>query len=282
MCVLVGYGEFSKKVLRIKYLPRIVVYESAHVTLLENIFPFKAKPERPISSFLTEEQQRWLELGDNETAEAAVPSRGRGRPPSSAGGVRSQRQRTPSLRAIEGIPDVDSPPEQFTEAHFNKLLIYDVDRSHFDQTAYYTKIYDEAFPEAWATIGGAEEHRNYYKLITESPHKTMWKEALAKEWPSHHDLKTMSEPINPKDLPPGIRPIPFDLIGKVKRDGTYKCRGIVKGYHMREGIDYNETFATVPCPTTLRFFFNYSAYHDWDAWQGDVTSWRHQWTLNST
>ena len=38
MCVLVGYGEFSKKVLRIKYLPRIVIYESAHVTLLENVF----------------------------------------------------------------------------------------------------------------------------------------------------------------------------------------------------------------------------------------------------
>ena len=43
---------------------------------------------------------------------------------------------------------------------------------------------------------------------------------------------------------------------------------------MREGIDYNETFATVPCSclTTLRFFLNYSAYHDWDAWQGDVST----------
>ena len=50
----------------------------------------------------------------------------------------------------------------------------------------------------------------------------------------------MTAAIDPKDLPPGVRPIPFDLIGKVKRDGTYKCRGIVnvKGYHMREGIDY--------------------------------------------
>ena len=57
----------------------------------------------------------------------------------------------------------------------------------------------------------------------------------------------MSEPIEAKDLPPGARPIPFDLIGKVKRNGTYKCRSIVTSFHMREGIDFNETFDTVPC-----------------------------------
>ena len=76
----------------------------------------------------------------------------------------------------------------------------------------------------------------------------------------------MSEPIEAKDLPPGARPIPFDLIGKVKvkRDGTYKCRGIVRGFHMREGIDFNETFATasVPCLTSLRFFLAHAAQHN--------------------
>ena len=74
----------------------------------------------------------------------------------------------------------------------------------------------------------------------------------------------MSEPIQAKDLPPGARPIPFDLIGKVKRDGTYKCRGIVKGFHMREAMDFNETFATVPCLTSLHYFLAHAAQHDWD------------------
>ena len=108
LCALVGYGEFSKKVLRLKFLPKIVIYESAHVTLLENVFPFKAKPERPLSSFLTDEQQRWLDFG-GDGAEAIVPSRGRGRPPS--GGARSQRSRNPSTRALENIPDVDMSPD---------------------------------------------------------------------------------------------------------------------------------------------------------------------------
>ena len=124
----------------------------------------------------------------------------------------------------------------------------------------------------WATVGSAEEERDYFKLITQSPHKRAWLEALTKEWRSHQDLKTMTEAIDPKDLPPGTRPIPFDLIGKVKRDGTYKCRGIVKGYHMRAGIDFNETFATVPCLSSLRFFLALATKHDWDVWQGDVST----------
>ena len=77
--------------------------------------------------------------------------------------------------------------------------------------------------------------------------------------------------MDPKDVPPGVRPIPFDLVGKVKRNGKYKCRGIVKGYHIREGIDLNQTFATVPCLTTLRFFFALAAQHDRDMWQVDVS-----------
>ena len=52
MCVLVGYGEHCKRVLRIKYLPKIVVYDSAHDTsLLLRIF-FLSRPSRsgPLAS----------------------------------------------------------------------------------------------------------------------------------------------------------------------------------------------------------------------------------------
>jgi hypothetical protein len=252
LCVLVGYGQYSKKVLRIKLLPRIEVYESAHVTLLEHVFPFKTKVERPISDFLSEDQRAWLDHGPE--SEAAVPvSRGRGRPLSDSS--RSQRIRNPSAQALNNIPDVGVAPDQFAEAHYTEALLV-----------------DDVYGDVWATIGGAEELRDYYKLITQSPDREQWLAALSKEWQSHDDLKTMSGPIEPKDLPPGVRPIPFDLIGKLKRNGIYKCRAIVKGFHMREGIDFNQTFATVPCLTTLRFFFAMAARHDWDIWQGDVST----------
>jgi hypothetical protein len=276
MCILVGYGEFSKRVLRIKLLPKIVVYESAHVTLIENVFPFKAKPETPLGDFLTEAQQQLLEAQD-ESAAAISPPRGRGRPPNDAGNSRSQRSRQPSAQALRNLPDADQAPDIFAEAledahvieHFKPYLN---DSTWLKLDSDLQDKLDGCFEEVWTTIGGAEDERNYFKLITESPHKKAWLEALAKEWRSHRDLKTMTAAIDPKDLPPGVRPIPFDLIGKVKRDGTYKCRGIVKGYHMREGIDFNDTFATVPCLTSLRFFLALAAEHDWDVWQGDVST----------
>ena len=281
MCVLVGYGEHCKRVLRIKYLPKIVLYTSAHVTLIENVFPFKAKPERPIGEFLTAEQLQLLEVQEDYDAGAIAPSRGRGRP---AGDSRSQRLRTPSTQALRNLPDVDAPPDFFAEAeaHFNKLEQERGVIDHFKAQLNFSTWCDlrrdlqrkinQVYAEVWATVGSGEDERNYFKLITESPHKSAWLSALAKEWQSHQDLKTMSEPIQAKDLPPGARPIPFDLIGKVKRDGTYKCRGIVKGFHMREGIDFNETFATVPCLTSLRYFLAHAAQHDWDVWQGDVST----------
>ncbi len=280
MCVLVGYGEHCKRVLRIKFLPKIVVYDSAHVSLIENIFPFKAKPERPIGEFLTPDQLQLMEIQDDIEASAIAPSRGRGRPANE--NSRSQRSRAPSAQALRNLPDADSPPDLFAEAHFNKLQQERDVIDHFQSQLNFStwcalrrdlehKI-NQVYAEVWATVGGGEDERNYHKLITESPHKQAWLDALAKEWQSHQDLKTMSEPIQAKDLPPGARPIPFDLIGKVKRDGTYKCRGIVKGFHMREGIDFNETFATVPCLTSLRFFLAHAAQHDWDVWQGDVST----------
>ena len=42
--------------------------------------------------------------------------------------------------------------------------------------------------------------------------KQAWLEALAKEGKSHQDLKTMSEPIEAKDLPPGARRSPSTLL----------------------------------------------------------------------
>ena len=179
-----GYGEFSKKVLRLKVLPKIVIYESAHVTSLENVFPFKAKPEHPISSFLTDEQQQLLDFG-GDGAEAIVPSRGCGR--SRGGGARSQRSRNPSARALENTPDVDMLPDlQLTEAraryvHFAATMEANfdyVDPANFEDDGQF----DEIFPEVWAVIGSAGEERNYYKLITESPYEQLWLTVMCEEY----------------------------------------------------------------------------------------------------
>jgi hypothetical protein len=60
----------------------------------------------------------------------------------------------------------------------------------------------------------------------------------------------------------------------MKRDCTLKVRGIMKGFHMTEGVDYNETFAPVPCVSILRICFAFAAKLDWEIKQGDVRTTR--------
>ena len=41
---------------------------------------------------------------------------------------------------------------------------------------------------------------------------------------------------------------------------------------MTEGIDYNETFAPVPCLSSFRMLFAIAAKFDWEILQGDVST----------
>ena len=92
--------------------------------------------------------------------------------------------------------------------------------------------------------------------------------ALQREVAQHRKNGTFGPPLDPRDLPPGRKAIPFDCILKLKRDGTPKVRGILKGYRMTEGIDYNETFAPIPCLTVMRLLLAMTARYDWEAQQG--------------
>jgi hypothetical protein len=56
----------------------------------------------------------------------------------------------------------------------------------------------------------------------------------------------------------------------VKRDGRFKTRAVVKGFHMVQGEDFNETFAPVPGVPVIRILFCIAAKNDWEIKQGDV------------
>ena len=80
----------------------------------------------------------------------------------------------------------------------------------------------------------------------------------------------MGPPIDPKDLPPNVSVLKFDTVSGTKRNGTAKIRAIVNGYRMTQGLDYNETFAPIPCMTSIRLLLALTAKYDWEAKQGDV------------
>ena len=50
----------------------------------------------------------------------------------------------------------------------------------------------------------------------------------------------------------------------------YKARWVVRGFEQREGIDFNETFASVVKPVSYKVLFALAAANDWDLEQMDV------------
>jgi hypothetical protein len=92
----------------------------------------------------------------------------------------------------------------------------------------------------------------------------LWYTALLDELSCHVKFKTLSPPLRKEDIPPGVRPIPLDGVLKIKREGRKKVRVIIKGFHLIDGRDYNETFAGVPDLTVIKLILSIVGVKDWE------------------
>ena len=77
------------------------------------------------------------------------------------------------------------------------------------------------------------------------------------------------------DPPEGIKPIGCKWVFKKKTymDGnviTYKDRLVAKGYHQKQGIDYDETFSPVAMLKSIRILLAITAHYDYEIWKMDV------------
>ena len=73
------------------------------------------------------------------------------------------------------------------------------------------------------------------------------------------------------EAPANIKPIGCKWIYKRKigSDGkveTFKARLIVKGYTLREGIDYKETFSPIAMLESIRILLSIAACLDFEIW----------------
>ena len=60
---------------------------------------------------------------------------------------------------------------------------------------------------------------------------------------------------------------------KLRQDGTldrYMARWVVRGFHQRQGIDYDQTFSPVVKPATIRVVLHLAAARNWIVHQLDV------------
>jgi hypothetical protein len=71
-------------------------------------------------------------------------------------------------------------------------------------------------------------------------------------------------------LPEGERAIPSRWVYNTKRDGILKARFVARGDKQRPGEDYQETFANVACPETLRIIMAIIAVRNLEAHCMDI------------
>ena len=119
------------------------------------------------------------------------------------------------------------------------------------------------------------------KQAVAGPQAKQWICGMQREKDCHVKNQTFSECEYSAEQLNGAFPIPCDWVLKIKHRGgpieiddldvkQFKCRVVVRGQFMKEGIDFNDTFAPVPKPTTLRAVLVFAASKSYYIKAGDI------------
>lgn len=98
-----------------------------------------------------------------------------------------------------------------------------------------------------------------------------WQAAMEKEVKSLQDAGTW-KPIERALVPRNHRILRGKWVYKLKRDGSYKARWVVKGFEQVKGLDYQQVFAAVVRADTFRTLLAVATLLDWDISNVDIDS----------
>ena len=115
-----------------------------------------------------------------------------------------------------------------------------------------------------------------FKEAKAGQHWNQWKQAMEKNIAEYVGMECLV-PVRTSDIPNGAVKIGTTWAYAIKYngDGTVnklKARIAAQGFTMREGIDYDESYAPVCGKETLRFALAYGATHDLEILHGDTTA----------
>ena len=104
-----------------------------------------------------------------------------------------------------------------------------------------------------------------------SPYKLQWQAAMQEKFDSLIENKTWGLSATPSNR----TTLGGKWVFKLKRgpEGEitrFKAQWVVKGFQQQEGIDYNQTFASVVKPMSYKSIFAIAAVRDWEMEQMDV------------
>ena len=120
-------------------------------------------------------------------------------------------------------------------------------------------------------------------LLIENDEPTTYEESLnsseSDQWLIAVNIEMDSMYINQVwtlvDPPEGITPIGCKWIFKKKTNMegnviSYKVKLMAKGYHQKQGVDYDENFSLVAMLKSIRILLAIAAHYDYDIWKMDV------------
>ncbi|KAF8064476.1 Retrovirus-related Pol polyprotein from transposon TNT 1-94 [Scenedesmus sp. PABB004] len=121
------------------------------------------------------------------------------------------------------------------------------------------------------TSGSSIVEPTSYDEAINSPQVADWIAAMAEELASLHANRTWEL----QTKPPGVKAIPCKWVFTLKRDAAgnierFKARLVIKGFHQRAGIDYNDVFSPVIKYQTFRALMAAAAAHDWEVRHLDI------------
>jgi hypothetical protein len=137
-----------------------------------------------------------------------------------------------------------------------------------------------AAPSLIAAAGSHSDSSAWYGPEPESyteamrgPEASKWREAMAAEMANHQANQTWVLGKPPTDA----KVIPLRWVFKRKLDSagavsSYKARVVVKGFHQREGLDYDEVFAPTARLDSVRALLATAAARGWNVFQLDITA----------
>jgi hypothetical protein len=246
---MLGIDE-RRRCYRLAQLPNFKITHSAHVSFNENHFPCR--------------QQR-ADGAENAHFDEHDHIRAPSDPLPVPASARPRRAWTPSAAALEHIANqpVEPPSDEMEEA--NTALALTLLPSHARSDISLASVQSIAHTTTAAADRPPVDH--YDAMRRKDAAK--WRASELSEYRSHVKNGTFGPPVA---LPPGRKAVPAAFVYKIKRDGRYKTRLVIRGYRMKEGQDYNATFAPVAHITTFRSLFALAAKHDWEIKQGDVST----------